>query len=102
MFTTITTFRLPKRTSIEDAREIFLNAAPNFQTVPGLLRKQFLLSDDGKTAGGVYLWKDRDSAESFNNEKLVVLIKQQFGVEPEINYFSSPVIVDNLSGEVIT
>ena len=38
---------------------MFEASAPSYQNVDGLRRKHYLLSDDGRTAGGVYLWDSR-------------------------------------------
>jgi len=55
MITVITTFTLPKPITLEEARGIFLSTAPKYRDVQGLLRKTYVLSQDGATAGG----KDR-------------------------------------------
>lgn len=55
MITVITSFQLPNPITKEQARNIFLSTAPKYQGVPGLFRKCYILSEDGKTAGGVYL-----------------------------------------------
>ena len=47
---------------------MFEASAPNYQNVDGLRRKHFLLSDDGRTAGGVYLWDSREQAEALYDE----------------------------------
>ncbi len=100
MITTITSFPLPRQLTIEQARESFLNAVPMLQAVPGLLKKQFLLAEDGCSAGGAYLWKDRASAEAFEKNILIDSIRQQFGVTPTVTYYDTPVILDNENDEV--
>ena len=102
MITTTVRFRLPKTLQTCEAKELFLNSAPAFQKVPGLLRKHFLLSEDGTHAGGVYLWRERASAEAFIENVLINMIKEKYGSEPEIDYFSSPVLVDNINTEIVT
>ncbi|HZW72537.1 MAG TPA: monooxygenase, partial [Caldimonas sp.] len=64
MITTITTFRMPKPLTREEARRVFLTTAPRYRDVPGLVRKAYVLSEDGATACGVYLWKSRADAEA--------------------------------------
>lgn len=64
MITVITNFRLPKPVTREEARRIFLSTAPKYLGVPGLVRKVYVLSEDGSTAGGVYLWKSRAEADA--------------------------------------
>lgn len=55
MITVITAFKLPKPVTRDEARRIFLSTAPKYQSVVGLVRKCYVLSEDGSTVGGVYL-----------------------------------------------
>ena len=64
MITVITTYRLPKPMTLEEARSAFLSTAPRYQAVAGLFRKYYYLSEDGNTLGGVYLWNSRAEAEA--------------------------------------
>lgn len=48
MITAIATFQLPNPITRDEARKIFLRTAPKYQNVPGLIRKYYLLSPDGK------------------------------------------------------
>jgi hypothetical protein len=50
-------------------KEVFMSTAPKYQQAPGLIRKYYLLSEDGGTAGGVYLWRSREDAESLYTEE---------------------------------
>jgi len=95
MITVVTRFPLPAGLSAETAQAAFHEAAPNFRNVPGLVRKQFLRSKDGRRGGGVYLWKDEVAACAFMNERVAPLIRQRFQVAPAIEYFDTPVIVEN-------
>ena len=101
MITTITTFPVPDTLGADKAREHFAHVAPKFQTVPGLIRKQFLFSEENHISGGVYLWENRAAAEQFIQGKLIGMIRQEFGVEPVVQYFDTPVVVDNLSQIII-
>ncbi len=102
MITTITRIPLPDSITLEAAKSSFMEVAPVFQNIEGLIRKQFLLADDGNLVGGVYLWRDRASAVNFNENILTGMIKSKFGVEPQIEYFETPVVVDNETGEIKT
>jgi hypothetical protein len=102
MITTIATFQLPKPITLDQAREIFLSTAPKYQGVTGLIRKYYLLSQDGATVGGVYLWKSRAEAEALYTEGWRAFVKEKYGTEPTVTYMESPVVVDNLSHEIIT
>ncbi len=71
------------------------NAAPAFRNVPGLIQKQFLISPDGRTAGGVYLWDNEEKAFQFMEQHVAPMIREKFHVEPTIEFYFSPVIVEN-------
>jgi len=101
MTTSITRFQLPSGVPTEAVKKGFAEVAPRFKQPPGLLRKYFLISEDGKTGGGVYLWNSREEARTFSEGVLRSMIKDKFKVEPSIEYYESPVIVDNLTGEII-
>lgn len=101
MITTLVQFNLPKTTTVEEARDLFLGTAPKYREVPGLIRKYYLLSQDGKTAGGVYLWDSRENAQNLYTEEWQQFIFDKYGALPSVTYFESPVIVDNTTGEII-
>ena len=101
MITTVVQFKLPTPISREKAQELYAGTAPKYQTVEGLIRKYYLLSEDGGTGGGVYLWKSRTHAEKLFTSEWRQFIKECYGAEPVISFFESPVLVDNLTGEII-
>lgn len=100
MITTITQFRLPKPITLEEARRIFLSTAPTYQGVPGLIRKCYVLSEDGSTAGGVYLWTSRAAAEAMYTDEWTRFVTAKYGTAPTVTYFDSPVVVDNVTGQI--
>jgi hypothetical protein len=102
MITAFVQFKLPQAMTPEQARDIFLSTAPRYLGMPGLIRKYYLLSDDGSTAGGVYLWKTREDAERVYTDDWRRFIVGKYGVEPSLSYFASPVVVDNPLGRILT
>ena len=96
MIIAITRFSLPHGTDLDQLRARFYASAPLFEDVPGLIRKHFLIAESGRTAGGVYVWEDRESASAFLTSVLAPLIFEKFGVEPTIEYFESPLVVESL------
>ncbi len=102
MVTAFVQFKIPVPLSREQAKEIFMSTAPKYQAAPGLIRKYYLLSEDGGTAGGVYLWRSREDAERLYTQEWKNFVREKYGSEPTIVYFHSPVVVDNLTKEVIT
>lgn len=101
MITTIVQFTLHTPISRQGLHQFFAEIAPAYRDVPGLIRKQFLLSDDGTVAGGAYLWQSREDALRFYSDSFKQQIYTHFGSEPTITHFESPVIVDNEAGRIL-
>ena len=101
MVTAFVRFKLPSAMSRDQAKEVFMSTAPKYQAAPGLIRKYYLLAEDGGTAGGVYLWQSKEDAEHLYTQEWKNFVKEKYGSEPTIVYFHSPVIVDNLTKEII-
>jgi len=100
MITVITRIELPPGLTADQVRGAFEEVAPKFRNVPGLVRKQFLRSKDCRTAGGVYLWNDERAARAFMSERVAPMIRAKFQVEPAIEFYDSPVIVENVEESV--
>lgn len=101
MITAIVNFQLPTPLTREAARALFLQSAPKYQALDDLLRKYYLLSADGRTAGGVYLWHSRAAAEAFYDTAWRDFIRSKYGCDPVVEYFETPVVIDNQSGEIL-
>ena len=102
MITVITNFRLPTPITRDEARRIFLSTAPTYQGVPGLVRKVYVLSQDGETAGGLYLWNSRAEADAMYTESWKAFVREKYGTDALVTYFDSPVVVDNLTHEILS
>ncbi|MDD9992948.1 MAG: YdhR family protein [Rhodospirillales bacterium] len=98
--TAIVRFALPEGKTRESVKAAFEASAPLYQGVQGLVRKYYLLSEDGRTGGGVYLFDSREDAERLYSEAWKAGIRERLGAEPSIEYFESPVIVDNEVGAI--
>ena len=101
MTTFITQFELPAGVPVDEIRKAFIEVASYFQEVQGLFSKTFLLSEDGKRGGGVYVWKSRAEAAAFE-PSLRAMVREKMGVEADITYFHTPVLVDNVQRQVKT
>jgi hypothetical protein len=102
MITVITTFQLPKPITREEARRRFLSTAPKYQGVAGLFRKYYFLSQDRKTLGGIYLWNSRAEAEAMYTESWRAFVRDKYDTNPPVTYFDSPVVVDNVTNEILS
>jgi len=102
MITALVQFKLPQPVTREKAQEIFVSTAPKYRETPGLIRKYYLLSEDGGTAGGVYLWKSKKDAEALYTNEWGSYIREKYGASPSVTYFESPVVVDNVTNEIVS
>lgn len=81
---------------------MFLSTARRYQGVSGLVRKYYYLSQDGKTLGGVYLWNSLAEAEAMFNEGWRVTMRAKYQTDPSVVHFDCPIVVDNLSNEILS
>jgi hypothetical protein len=101
VITAIATFRLPSRLTVDQAKAIFQSTAPRYQSQPGLIRKYYVLSEDGMTAGGVYLWQSRQDADALYDAAWHAFVTEKYGAPPQVTYMECPVIVDNTTQQII-
>ncbi|KIZ41724.1 MULTISPECIES: YdhR family protein [Rhodopseudomonas] len=102
MITTVVQFHLATPISLDEATRRFEGSAPKYQKLPGLIRKYYIRSEDGRSAGGVYLWESRQAAEAVYGGEWRDRVAKLYGAEPVIAWFDTPVIVDNLMDGQIT
>ncbi len=102
MYTVIVEFRKHKPVALEDAQNIFASTAPKYQNVQGLLRKTYICSEDGCTLGGVYFWRSKKEAEAMYTKEWYAFVREKYNTEPIVSHFESPVVVDNVSHEILT
>jgi hypothetical protein len=102
VITAIVEFSLPQPMSLAQARQTFLSTAPKYQGMPGLIRKYYFLSEDGSKAGGIYLWATREDANRVYTDAWKAFVRGKYGVDPSLTFVACPVVVDNLSHEIIS
>ena len=100
MIVAIVTFRLPQPKTREEMKAVFQSTAPKYLNLPGLLRKNYFVSEDGLRAGGIYVWESRARAQEFFTPEWKSFVAGKYGVQPEIQYFDAPVMVDNAAGKI--
>jgi hypothetical protein len=99
MITAIVRYQLPPSIGRDACRAHFLKIAPGFGPVEGLLRKQFIWSENG-TAGGVYMWASIADAKRFYQGPWLDGILERYGMYPEIEYFETFAMTENPGGVV--
>jgi hypothetical protein len=71
----------------------FKQALPVYEKIPGLIRKYFIVNEG--SFGGMYLWKDRASAEAWYSDAWRAKAKATYGSDPQLTYFDAPLQIDN-------
>ena len=100
MIVTIVTFHLAQPTTLAEITKTFQSTAPRYQGMAGLLRKNYWVSEDGRRAGGIYVWASRADAECVYNAEWKKMVEGKYGAPPDIEYLHSPVMVDNRDGTI--
>jgi hypothetical protein len=80
---------------LEDAR----HTVPHWRANPDLVRKHYLLSDDGY-GGGAYIWPSKEAAQRGHDAVWCEGVKKHTGSEPTIRCFELLMVVDNEKGSV--
>ena len=101
MILTFVTLQLPRPTTLPDITAVFQSTAPKYQSVEGLIRKNYWLSDDCQRAGGIYLWQSRDHADRLYTPEWKRNVESKYGAPPSIEYLHSPVMVDNREETIV-
>lgn len=101
MIVTIIQFELDKSIDADRARIMFADSIEKFVDMPGLDRKYYLLSEDTAASTSVYLWDSRECAEKFFTKAWKDFIGEKYGHRPTVTYFDCPIVIDNVTHEVL-
>jgi hypothetical protein len=96
--TTMVVIKTPAGVSRQQLEAGFKQSVPLYESIPGLVRKYYIV--DGSSFGGVYLWKDRASAEAWYSEAWRAKAKATYGVEPQLVWFDTPLQLDRVAAGV--
>ena len=99
MILTIVRFPGSSTATIDQAAEIFAESAARDLNVPGLLGKAYMRAEDG-TVGAVYWWTSRADAQALYSTGWVEGVTEKYGAAPIVEYFETPIIVDNVTGTI--
>lgn len=92
--TTLVEIPLAIGISRENVVAKFVDAAPSYKAVPGLLRKYFIISNTG-TFGGVYLWKDEASAQAWFTQSWKDRVVKTYGKPASVEWFDTPILLSS-------
>ena len=101
MITEIVIFTVPEGTTREQHASNSEKSALAWGENPDLIRKNYLFDPEKSIAGGVYLWKEKAHAEKWHGAEWRKEIRDLYGSEPESQFFETPVVVDNVAGDIV-
>ncbi len=76
----------------------FQASVPMHKAAAGLLRKYFIITDDGKF-GGIYLWRDTESAQQWFNAEWKDRALKAYGAPATIEWFDTPILLNTKLAE---
>ncbi|NBO83432.1 MAG: hypothetical protein EBU75_11600 [Betaproteobacteria bacterium] len=89
---TIVEISIPAGVSKDRIAQGYAAAVPSFQKVPGLLRKYFITTADGKF-GGIYIWKDEASATAWFTPAWRDRVLKEYGQPASLEWFDTPILL---------
>jgi heme-degrading monooxygenase HmoA len=72
-----------------------LATAPKYEKLDGLIRKYYIMTEDGKYAGGIYLWESKAKAQAWYNADWMQYMTAAWGEPPLLEYLDCPIVVDS-------
>lgn len=100
MITEIVLFELPAGIRREAVMEKYRQTAPAWARNEDLLHKFYFFNAERSQGGGVYVWKNMAAALRWHGEEYRARIRSLYGSEPQMSYFDTLTVVDNLRQQV--
>jgi hypothetical protein len=95
--TTLVVVKTPPGVTPAMIEQGFKGSVPLYQKVPGLIRKYFTVNAEG--FGGMYLWKDRASAEAWYSDAWRTQCKARYGTDCQLTWFESPLQIEGMAAK---
>ena len=101
MITVLVKFKISDELNLKTLKEKFIETSVLYVDVAGLLRKNYIADIEKGFAGGVYTFSTIENAKEWFSEDRIKWITERYS-KPEIEYYESPVIVDNEKNKIIS
>lgn len=95
MFAACFRFVLPDGTDWTAVRNLMRDRAKQFNKLPGLRSKAFLLDVDRREIGGNYVWETREALDAYLRSDLYLDVVRKVGEPRELRIYEVPEYVDN-------
>jgi hypothetical protein len=100
MIVELVTFRAPPGAGWDDILADARATVPRWRANPDLVRKHYLLGEDGAECAGLYIWPSRAAAEAAHDAAWRAGVARRTGAAPTLRYFDLQMILDNEAGTV--
>lgn len=101
MYCVVWTYAVPPSLDETAIRRQFAAVADRYLAVPGLIRKYFGFSGDGRSVVGVYLWTSKADADAFYSPDWIAGVTERWGAAPERADWIVPIVAESAEGRVI-
>ena len=101
MIIVIVTFKISSDITESILKEKFMGSSSLYQNTPGLIRKHYLSDVKNNTAGGVYCFDTLENAQNWFDDERIDWLTERYS-KPEINFYNNPIVIDNISKEIIS
>ena len=101
MIIVIVTFKISPDITESILKEKFMESSGLYKGTQGLIRKNYLSDIKNNIAGGVYCFDTFDNAKNWFDDDRIDWLTQRYS-KPEINFYNNPIVIDNISKEIIS
>lgn len=101
MYCVVWTYAVPPSLDEAAIRRQFAAVAERYIGIPGLIRKYFGFSADGKSVVGIYLWTSKGAADAFYSPDWIAGVTERWGAAPERTDWIVPVVAESAEGRVV-
>ena len=101
MIIVIVTFKISPDVTESTLKDKFMESSGLYKDTPGLIRKNYLSDVKNNTAGGVYCFDTLENAQNWFDDKRIDWLTKRYS-KPEINFYDNPIVIDNISNEIIS
>ena len=100
MIVELVTFKAPPGAEWQGILADARTTIPHWQSNADLVRKHYLVSEDGQSCAGLYIWPSRATAEKAHDAAWRASTERRTGSTPQITYFDLMMLLDNEAGTV--
>ena len=101
MYCVVWTYVVPPSLDEAAIRRQFAAVADRYIGIPGLVRKYFGFSGDGRSVVGVYLWTSKEAADAFYTPEWIAGVTERWGAAPDRTDWIVPVVAESAEGRVV-